>query len=669
MSASASGFKEVFSPSNPCPVCGRTNRKCKRTQLGKIMCRRTDDAGYESVNGYTFEKLCKAPTWAMWIPDDPSELTPRVSTGADLGPKLDPLQARREQQWEKLQDWLAGDGEGVKSIAGLNGPEQTLRAMFPRISPSTFNQLSPVFVPSDGNDDYKNWLSRAIGFPEVNGDGDVIGYSFRWADKRKKAAGSRGLTVPARLAQSDPAFPAPTARYDIETVTDRHAWTIYIVEGASDVLAMSEMGLLAIGRPSNVGGAVELAEWIKNHLPRWRWDIVVLGENDRKDDGTFPGLDGAKRVSQQVANDLGIVVRWAMPPAGSKDVRDWFETQLRRKGQPSPATLARELESRLAQMAHPVIPGRPLPEMTRPDNAQTSAKPSYEAAVALVINVASLQALAAEIDRTRAEDGDAGRLEGMAAQNIAAARADQCEDHGMRCSHPRPIILHDLVTDGVRVQYVRCENYIHCDGCRCWRIFREVTNATLRFHGHNGPLYEMQVAAERWDAVRRRISRMGGDYMRVHEDCEGSLYYVVTSAAHPDAVLVRPDVAVSTVQALLDDYHEQRRPVATSHRWKLPQPDKESHRYERVGMGSRWLNRRLLREIAKACEAEIKVTVSGTASRLTSAYDLMRIEWDEATRHYCYACLMAGETFPRDLFNAASAWDVKSADPVDCVPW
>ena len=55
--------------------------------------------------------------------------------------------------------------------------------------------------------------------------------------------------------------------------------------------------------------------------------IVVLGEYDTKQDGSWPGRDGAQRVATKLANALGRCVRWALPPDGAKDLRAWLQLQ------------------------------------------------------------------------------------------------------------------------------------------------------------------------------------------------------------------------------------------------------------------------------------------------------------------------------------------------------
>ena len=140
-------------------------------------------------------------------------------------------------------------------------------------------------------------------FPEVDAAGRVVGISRRYKDGRKKAVygGGRGLTVPAGwLGRPGPVF---------------------LPEGQSDTLALTAMGLPAVGRPSNMGGVEELVELLKD-FPRDR-GIIVLGEMDPKPDGKWPGKDGAVRTAEALAGKLGRPVSWALPPDGAKDTRKW----------------------------------------------------------------------------------------------------------------------------------------------------------------------------------------------------------------------------------------------------------------------------------------------------------------------------------------------------------
>jgi len=140
----------------------------------------------------------------------------------------------------------------------------------------------------------------AFSFPERDGAGRIVGLMLRAPDGRKgfPRGAKRGLVVPATLAASrDPTL---------------------ICEGASDVCALLTLGLTAIGRPSNKGGADHLARMLEGQR------VIVAGENDQKADGSWPGRDGAKAVAERLAGAWSEPVAWAFPPAGAKDIRSWL---------------------------------------------------------------------------------------------------------------------------------------------------------------------------------------------------------------------------------------------------------------------------------------------------------------------------------------------------------
>jgi hypothetical protein len=95
---------------------------------------------------------------------------------------------------------------------------------------------------------------------------------------------SRGLVVPTTLKD----LPDP----------------VLLVEGASDVAACLTLGLAAVGRPSNTGGAELVAELLDGR------EVLVVGERDQKEDGAWPGRDGARSVAKQMVSTWGGEVKW-----------------------------------------------------------------------------------------------------------------------------------------------------------------------------------------------------------------------------------------------------------------------------------------------------------------------------------------------------------------------
>ena len=145
----------------------------------------------------------------------------------------------------------------------------------------------------------------AYAFAERDGSGSVVGLSLRAPDGSKSGpkGGRRGLVIPASFAQS--------------------SGVVLVVEGASDVAAARTLGLMAVGRPSNAAGAEALAELLEGR------DVIVVGENDKKTNGSWPGRDGAIRVAEQLADKWKRSVRFALPPERSKDVRAWLQSRVR----------------------------------------------------------------------------------------------------------------------------------------------------------------------------------------------------------------------------------------------------------------------------------------------------------------------------------------------------
>lgn len=163
------------------------------------------------------------------------------------------------------------------------------------------------FNPNVGEAD----VDGVFTFAERDGTGRVVGFHYRFPDGSKKHeyGTPRGLFVTDGWnASTDP---------------------LYLVEGASDVLAASAAGLPAIGRPSNVAGVPLLVELLAQ-APRDRL-IIVTGENDPKPDGSWPGRHGAYATATSLAAGLGRPVMWAMVPPEAKDVREWLTQRVGEK--------------------------------------------------------------------------------------------------------------------------------------------------------------------------------------------------------------------------------------------------------------------------------------------------------------------------------------------------
>jgi len=144
---------------------------------------------------------------------------------------------------------------------------------------------------------------NAWSFPMRDENQKVIGIRLRSPNGRKWCVrGSRtGLFIPIQLPGDSP---------------------LMICEGPTDLAALLTVGIDAIGRPSNVGGADLIYRWLKK--AKRRRDIVVI--HDRDERGTMAEQNtrrGAQMLIQRIARVVS-TAKVIMPPR-DKDVRQWVQ--------------------------------------------------------------------------------------------------------------------------------------------------------------------------------------------------------------------------------------------------------------------------------------------------------------------------------------------------------
>lgn len=301
----------------PCPVCDSPTKGCSATDDGMHICR-GDPMSAE------WRRLTTSPDAAGFH---------HYRRGDDSG-RPAPIPAEKKAARRKAMDWPAVAAGYAASLRPADKDDLARRLGLPVACLAAI----PLLGASGANS-----FGSIITFPEHDGTGKVVGISERTpvdrssgADEKKQlAGGKRGLTLPA--GWDDPARTDP----------------LFIVEGPTDTLAMVVAGLSAIGRPGNASGERQLAELLAS-FPAGR-EIVIVGENDLKTDGKWPGRDGAVTVSISLASTLQRAVRVAMPPAGSKDVRAWLTDQAR--GDDAWEDRGKKLLGHLMSAAsHPPIP-------------------------------------------------------------------------------------------------------------------------------------------------------------------------------------------------------------------------------------------------------------------------------------------------------------------------
>jgi hypothetical protein len=192
------------------------------------------------------------------------------------------------------------------------------------INVAGIHRLCPALVPANNEHD-GYWL-----LPERNEHGVIIGLQRReYSGRKLQVPGTRrGLSF-------------AVVQGDVMPLLN----VVLIVEGFSDTAAGEGLGLWTVGRPSNMGGAAMLAPLLQHAARRHDVRLLVVGENDQKPDGRWPGKDGAVTTARRLAESLGAPVCVAYPPSKHKDVRAWVRALL-----PEPRKATSEELLRLGRM-------------------------------------------------------------------------------------------------------------------------------------------------------------------------------------------------------------------------------------------------------------------------------------------------------------------------------
>ncbi|WP_162667652.1 hypothetical protein [Gemmata massiliana] len=304
----------AVTPESPCPVCAG-DHKCSVGDGGLILCGRRDGPvlgfdhrGPSRGDGqFHIYRRADAPT-----PDRPNK----------------PNKPNTPRDWGVIAREYAArfDADARTELSG--------RLELP---PEVFSALPLLGVCG------RSVSGRTFTFPECSGDRRVIGLSTREPNpdgpdtKKMIAGGKRGLAIPDGWRER----PGP----------------VLLVEGVSDTLALTAAGLPALGRPSNTGGGTDLVALLGD-LPLGR-PVYVVGENDQKEGGPWPGREGAERTATALGSALGRPVPVAMTPAGAKDVRQWLAARTRDAAWD---VAGQELVAELSRTAEPP-PRRGRPEI------------------------------------------------------------------------------------------------------------------------------------------------------------------------------------------------------------------------------------------------------------------------------------------------------------------
>jgi hypothetical protein len=120
-----------------------------------------------------------------------------------------------------------------------------------------------------------------------------------------------------RLDDGTPKYDGPSGQgarlYNAGVIASTHSNIIAICEGELDALVCtSVVGVPGVGRP---GGGTWLDHWSRCFADFER--VLIVADNDDKEDGSNPGLKSAKAVQKRVPNSQIV-----LPPLGM-DLGEW----------------------------------------------------------------------------------------------------------------------------------------------------------------------------------------------------------------------------------------------------------------------------------------------------------------------------------------------------------
>lgn len=193
--------------------------------------------------------------------------------------QLESLKERALEYCEALNEETIAylEGRGISKQAALN------------------KWLGTVVGNHPSHEQYQGWLS----IPYITALGYVVGFKFR------------------RINEGDPRFGAPVGQkshlFNVADIS-KESDVIVLCEGELDTIIISEMlEVPAVGCPG-------VASWKPHYAKLFTGyeRILIVGDNDDKENGTNPGQDFSRRVAQEVQNGTIVLL-----PAGM-DITDCY---------------------------------------------------------------------------------------------------------------------------------------------------------------------------------------------------------------------------------------------------------------------------------------------------------------------------------------------------------
>lgn len=663
----------TFNRVNRCPLCN-ADHSCAVTVDGLHHCHHHQG---DEVSGWVFLGVSKIGFGMYRREDDPrlDRDEPLFRIHRDAPPRDIPrtvqvssppagasasATASTTDPAESLAFWLEHGGRGMVPLTSDSPQAKSWAMELGLPDESVFEQIDTRWLENDGTN-----RGDLLCFPERNGEGEIIGYSRRYRGGLKRSVGKRGIIVPRALTPTSYIHDASSMGEDVPI-----CGPIHIVEGASDVLAMLTMRRNVIGRPSATGGGDHLVAFLRK-MPREWLDIIVVGENDRKSNGAWPGRAGAYRVAKYLSDELCLCTYVVPAPPSVKDMRDYVISDVRDYllAELNVAKSKYWVRDR-ASYAAAGLDDFFFCTQTRqePGDPLRFQDPLSPAAVASILTLAAVAAgnarlpnlddlsgdrIGAAVERGRQRDGyDSYREEEQAKAAVAAARRNHDR---FPCCHPRYLGFLRMSNGQPWIGEVRCEKRC-CPGCRQWLDHRELENARLRFQRavkSGESLFRIECSdPDCWHALHAAIRRAEGDFLRLTRE-DGSFLVFTTyapslrSSWHAKAAVVSPADAIAELRTALGLCGCDRRSVSTSHAWKLLRPDKPTGKSEFIGEVDRQAVSQI-NEIADTVGAIAVPRMPRSAdSSMRRCWDFLRPGgWTPEERDHLFACWSSGEILP-----------------------
>ncbi len=278
----------------PCVICGNDDW-CRRTASGAHECHRIHE---DAVNEYKRVGTTPGEYTVYRCPEDqrarnrnrnsPTRDATKRVVDVDLAAENRKFRdAITPERKTTIAQQLGVSVAALESIGIGRAEENDLKRL--RASGRGWRDACPPVVSS---------------FPEFDAAGAVVGFGFRADDGSKgspsgNVGAKRGLVIPSTLlTRIDP---------------------VLVVEGPTDVAACETLGLASVGRPSSTSGGKHIAQLLSQR------DVLIVGENDQKPNGNWPGREGAEKLARCLATTWKRAVRWVLPPDEHKDVRAYLQ--------------------------------------------------------------------------------------------------------------------------------------------------------------------------------------------------------------------------------------------------------------------------------------------------------------------------------------------------------